>query len=161
MCKYLSVKSSKIITELRIGSFNWDHLTTQSPTTPPQLNRTAIEHATLISPGNDYKLFIKSIRNLIHHELIERGAFSLGEFFVFPDTYLDETDIIGSFTDQDKEFNVKNTMLACMYNVYLTSSNLVFQPNTRRMRIRPLTSDDIYIKNKKGQFFSFFFLPII
>ncbi|KAI7891231.1 mediator complex subunit 13 C-terminal-domain-containing protein [Mucor mucedo] len=139
----------KALKELRIGSFNWDHLTAQSPTTPPQLNKTAVEHATLISPGNDYKLFIKSTRNLIHHELIKRGAFALGEFFVFPDTYLDETDIIDTLADQDNESNAKNTMLACMYNIYLTSSNLVFQPNTRRMRIRPLVSEDVYIKNKK------------
>lgn len=136
-----------------MGSFNWDQLTAQSPTTPPKLNRSTTEHATLISPGNDYNLFIKSIRNLVHNSLTERGALSLGEFFIFPDTYLDNKDIIDTIADQSRESVVKNTMLACMYNIYLTSSNLVFQPNTRRMRIRPLTSKDIYTKNKKGQSF--------
>jgi hypothetical protein len=84
-----------------------------------------------------------------------RNAFSLGEFYIYPGTYKKEDeDIIDTLTDGSKTAMPpqNNTMVACMYNIYLTSSNLVFQPNARRMRIRPLTHEDKYVNNKKGQY---------
>lgn len=120
-----------------------------SPTDSPQPNRSVNEQISLI-PNSEYMLFIKSIRNLIHNAMTKSGAFTLGEFFIFPD--IEDDDIIDSVADQSKASTIKSTMIAFMYNVYLTSSNLVFQPNTRRMRIRPLMAQDIYTKNKKGRF---------
>lgn len=133
--------------ELKVGSFNWDQLTSNelSLNASPQLNQTSTAKQILLVPGIEYKLFIKSIRNLIHTSMIERNTFPLGEFFILPDTCLNNNII-----DDSDNNELRNTMLACTYNVYLTSSNLVFQPNTRRMRIRPLTNQDAYSKNLKG-----------
>jgi hypothetical protein len=138
--------------ELKVGSFNWEQLNSNglSPTASPQLTKgnTSSAAATL-TLGNEYKLFIKSIRNLIHNSMIDKGALSLGEFFLYPNNDKNEGDII-SIVEEEKDQIKNNTMLASMYNIYLTSSHLVFQPNTRRMRIRPLEHSDMYIKNKKG-----------
>ncbi|GAA5797454.1 hypothetical protein HPULCUR_002838 [Helicostylum pulchrum] len=138
----------KELKEEKVGSFNWDQLMSNglSPTDSPKPNRSVNEHISLI-PNSEYMLFIKSIRNLIHNAMTKSGAFTLGEFFIFPD--IEDDDIIDSVADQSKASTINSTMIAFMYNVYLTSSNLVFQPNTRRMRIRSLTAQDIYTKNKK------------
>ncbi|KAI8080555.1 mediator complex subunit 13 C-terminal-domain-containing protein [Thamnidium elegans] len=138
----------KELKEQKVGSFNWDQVMSNglSPTDSPRPNRSVNEHISL-TPNSEYMLFIKSIRNLIHNAMTKSGAFTLGEFFIFPD--IEDDDIIDSVADQSKASTIKSTMIAFMYNVYLTSSNLVFQPNTRRMRIRSLTAQDIYIKNKK------------
>lgn len=107
-------------------------------------------------PGIDYKLFIKSIRHLIQHVMIhKRHALALGEFFVFPETYQDDGNVMKDEMANYDPMSVKNTMLACMYNVYFTTSNLVFQPNTRRMRLRPLCTADVYSTHMKGQFVTF------
>jgi hypothetical protein len=76
--------------------------------------------------------------------VMTRGAFPLGEFFIFPDIQQDN-----GIMDSCKV--TSSTMLACMYNIYLTTSNLVFQPNTRRMRIRPLYDNDALLKNPEGE----------
>lgn len=137
-----------------MGSFNWDQLSSSglSPTASPQLGANSNSTASL-TPGNEYKLFIKSIRNLIHTSMIEKkGTFALGEFYIYPNkTNQDIVDTIADGIETMVSPIQYNTMLACMYNIYLTSSNLVFQPNTRRMRIRPLIYQDGYIKHKKGQ----------
>jgi hypothetical protein len=88
--------------------------------------------------NQEYKLFIRAIRNLIQQSMIQAGRFSLGEFYVFPNN--------NSKTNH-YHADSENTMLACMYNIYLCSTNLVFQPNARRMRIRPLSMLD---KNSVG-----------
>lgn len=86
--------------------------------------------------------------------MIGRDALPLGDFFILNDTFVNDKDIMETIVDQTKAPNTSanNTVIACMYNIYLTSSNLVFQPNTRRMRIRPLSNEDMFnYKNKKGQ----------
>lgn len=86
--------------------------------------------------------------------MIARDAMPLGEFFILTNTFMNDKDIMETIVDQTKAPNTsaKNTMIACMYNTYLTSSNLVFQPNTRRMRIRPLIDEDVLnCSSKKGQ----------
>lgn len=82
----------------------------------------------------------------------KRHAFALGEFFVFPETYQDSSNVMRDETANCSPMSVRNTMLACMYNVYFTASHLVFQPNTRRMRLRPLSTADFYSRHLKGQF---------
>ncbi|KAF1806655.1 mediator complex subunit 13 C-terminal-domain-containing protein [Mucor lusitanicus] len=144
----------KELHESKSGSFNWNQITSKnglSPTSSPQLSQSKAESITLV-PGIDYKLFIKSIRHLIQHVMIhKRHALALGEFFVFPETYQDDGNVMKDEMANYDPMSVKNTMLACMYNVYFTTSNLVFQPNTRRMRLRPLCTADVYSTHMKGQ----------
>ncbi|KAL7327403.1 mediator of RNA polymerase II transcription subunit 13, variant 2 [Mucor circinelloides] len=142
----------KEMQESKSGSFNWSQITSKnglSPTSSPQLTLSKADSITLV-PGTEYKLFIKSIRNLVQHVMIhKRHAFALGEFFVFPETYQDQGNVMKDEIADDDPMSVKNTLMACMYNVYFTTSNLVFQPNTRRMRLRPLSTVDLYTKNLK------------
>ncbi|KAL9540167.1 hypothetical protein MBANPS3_009834 [Mucor bainieri] len=156
----------KQLPESKSGSFTWNQITSNnglSPTSSPQLSQqkqqqqhhhhhqTKPESITLV-PGTEYKLFIKSIRHVIQRAMIHtRHAFALGEFFVFPETYQDDGNVMKSppLGSNDNHISVKNTMLACMYNVYFTTSNLVFQPNTRRMRLRPLSTADVCARHLK------------
>jgi hypothetical protein len=149
------------VEELKAGSFNWNQLTSNglSPSGSPQPN-SATSESTCLTPVKEYKLFINSIRNLIQHAMIKtKGAFPLGEFLIFPDIK-EEDPMMDPMTHQSS-----STILACMYNIYLTTTNLVFQPNARRMRLRPLNSSDALLKNAKGEstwtrFVSSFFLSL-
>ncbi|GAN07643.1 hypothetical protein MAM1_0170d07145 [Mucor ambiguus] len=143
----------KELKESKSGSFDWNQITSkngQSPTSSPQLNQHTKSESITLVPGTEYKLFIKSIRHLIQRAMIhKRHAFALGEFFVFPETYQDDGNVMQDKMANHDILSVKNTMLACMYNVYFTTSNLVFQPSTRRMRLRSLSPADFYSKHLK------------
>lgn len=78
-----------------------------------------------------------------------KGAFPIGEFYIFPNT---DQGVIGSeeSTSQQQPMNLTTSLLCCSYNIYLASTNLIFQPNTRRMGIRPITMLTIRIRGKKG-----------
>lgn len=136
--------------ELRAGSFNWKQLMSNglSPSDSPQPNNTTFE-STVLTSVKEYKLFINSIRNLIQYAMImTRSALPLGEFFIFPDSQREENIMIDPIACQTQS---SSTILACMYNIYFNMTNLVFQPNTRRIRIRSLNSSDALLKNVKGQ----------
>lgn len=42
-------------------------------------------------------------------------------------------------------------MVACTYNVYLTNGSMVFQPEVRRIALRPLTFQDMQTE-KEGTY---------
>ena len=77
------------------------------------------------------------------------GAMALGDFYIYPHS---NQDIIG----QDKitpssPLNTATSMLCCYYNIYLANTNLIIQPSTRRMRIRPITLQTVRSRGKKGK----------
>lgn len=79
-----------------------------------------------------------------------KGAFPLGDFYIYPNN---DQDVIRQ--DKSAPLNLLNTntsLLCCSYNIYLASTNLIFQPSTRRMRIRPITLQTIRNRGKKGRF---------
>lgn len=78
----------------------------------------------------------------IKRQMKRNGGFPLGEFFVFPKR---SQDILGDNTCAET-----NTVLCCSYNIYLANTNLIFQPNTRRMRIQPITLQAIHTQGRKG-----------
>lgn len=134
--------------ETKCHSFSWNQWCSDdaSPTSSPQLNKR--NKSQSLTPGNEYQLFIKSIRNLIQNAMLtNRKGLVLGDFFIFPN----ETDKTLGTMIYERPFFSRQTMLAYTYNVYLTNSNLVFQPNVRRMRIRPLAPSDLNTTNLKGQ----------
>ncbi|KAF7725867.1 mediator of RNA polymerase II transcription subunit 13 [Apophysomyces ossiformis] len=129
--------------ELKIGSFTWDQLSSKdlSPTASPVAQPSS---AKLVSVAKEYKLFVIAIQNLIHSSMVRKGAISLGEFFVFPPSYLD-SDILHDILPNERcHQRETTTLLGCTYNIYLNCSNLVLQVDTRRMRIRPLNMQDIH-----------------
>ncbi|KAI8096464.1 mediator complex subunit 13 C-terminal-domain-containing protein [Halteromyces radiatus] len=119
--------------ELRVGSFTWENVSSK--------NTHRSNACTLVTVVMEYKLFIKAIRNLILPYMLKKDALPLGEFFVFPPSYLEPA--VGEDCDTNP-----SSLLCCTYNIYLASTNLVFQPNTRRIRLRPLTSSDLNSKAK-------------
>lgn len=78
-----------------------------------------------------------------------KGAFPLGsEFYIFPNS---DQDVIGHDKSvQSNSLYLTTSLLCCSYNIYLASTNLIFQPNTRRIRIRPITIQTIRNRGKKG-----------
>lgn len=80
-----------------------------------------------------------------------KGTIPLGDFYIYPDS---EQDVYGQEKSTTSNTMSNNTsLLCCSYNIYLASTNLIFQPHTRRMRIRPITSQTIRSRGKKGNQF--------
>lgn len=54
--------------EIKVGSFTWENAysTIQSPTASPLASSTQSNASTPVTVSEEYKLFIKSIRNLVH-----------------------------------------------------------------------------------------------
>lgn len=81
-----------------------------------------------------------------------KGAIPLGDFYIYPES---EQDVYGqdksSLSSTSNIMNNNTSLLCCSYNIYLASTNLIFQPNTRRMRIRPITSQTVRSRGKRGK----------
>ncbi|KAI9319187.1 mediator complex subunit 13 C-terminal-domain-containing protein [Dichotomocladium elegans] len=91
-------------------------------------------------------MFVKSIKRLIHNAMVRKGALPLGEFFIFPNssTHLDGAgEFLSSTSCGD------TSLISCTYNIYLTNTNLVIQPDVRRMNVRPLRPADLEIPGAK------------
>ncbi|CAO3637830.1 unnamed protein product [Cunninghamella blakesleeana] len=123
----------KDLEELRVGSFTWENVSLKST---PRSNA-----CTLVTVVMEYKLFIKAVRNLIAPYMLRKNVLPLGDFFVFPPSYLEPA------VGEGDGYN-RSTLLCCTYNIYLASTNLIFQPNTRRIRLRHVTFSDIHTRAK-------------
>ncbi|ORX47245.1 hypothetical protein DM01DRAFT_1385988 [Hesseltinella vesiculosa] len=126
--------SLKELDELRVGSFTWESVTAK--------NTHRTNACALVTVVIEYKLFMKALRNLIVPYMIKLNAMPLGDFFIFPPGYLEPT--VG---ENDSSIN-RSTSLCCTYNIYLISTNLIFQPSSRRIRLRHLSSSDLQTKAK-------------
>lgn len=82
-------------------------------------------------------MLIYPIRSSI---LQKGGVLPLGEFFIFSHKS-DMTHDILPYTTESATIN--DSMLSCTYNVYLSNTNLVVQPDVRRLEIRPLSLSDL------------------
>lgn len=70
----------------------------------------------------------------------------MGEYFIFESNSLQyNTDRYGLPAKS------VNSMVACTYNVYLTNGSMVFQPEVRRIALRPLTFQDMQTE-KEGTY---------
>lgn len=87
----------------------------------------------------------------MYRQMKGKGAFPLGEFYIFPNS--DQGVIGDDKPSQPNPLNLATSLLCCSYNIYLASTNLIFQPNTRRMRIRPITLQTIRNRGKKGIYY--------
>ncbi|CAO3698921.1 unnamed protein product [Rhizopus stolonifer] len=87
-------------------------------------------------------MFIKSLRNLVDVQMKNQGAFPLGEFYIFPNNK--------ELKEESSETNILTSSLCCTYNVYLANTNLIFQPNTRRMRLKPVAHQPNRMRGKKA-----------
>lgn len=88
-----------------------------------------------------------------NRQMKKNGAFPLGEFYIFPNT---DQDVIADVKASNAStppslLKLTQSVLCCSYSIYLASTNLIFQPNTRRMRLRPITAQTIRTRGKKGK----------
>ncbi|KAI8149233.1 mediator complex subunit 13 C-terminal-domain-containing protein [Fennellomyces sp. T-0311] len=128
--------------EIDMGSFTWETAIAKSlsPTASPRTPSTGTS-SSVFSVSLPYKLFIKSIKNLIRGSMLQKEALPLGEFFIFPSTFT-HADAYSEILAAPPDPSV-STLLTCTYNIYLTNTNLVVQPDVRRLRIRPLKAHDL------------------
>ncbi|KAL0075005.1 mediator complex subunit 13 C-terminal-domain-containing protein [Phycomyces blakesleeanus] len=137
----------RALDELRLGSFTWEAIfsKSQSPTASPIARSNP---NTLVVVAEEYRLFIKAIRNLIQPAMIARGAIPIGDFLVYPSTcyVLDvmSSPSLKSHLDPDTA-----TLLCVSYNCYFNGTHLVFQPISARMRVRPILLKDTRTRGRK------------
>ncbi|KAI9499248.1 mediator complex subunit 13 C-terminal-domain-containing protein [Zychaea mexicana] len=135
--------------EVKMGTFTWETVTnglTTAKSSPSASssngNKTASNGSTtrvrgLVSVFEEYKLFIRSIRNVVHKSIIAYGAVPLGDVYIMPECRTTpEYDLLTS------ENYTASTTAAVAYNAYITGTDLVFRPYTRQLRLRRLTSAD-------------------
>ncbi|KAF9351990.1 mediator of RNA polymerase II transcription subunit 13 [Mortierella sp. AD094] len=123
----------------------WDsilqHHTPVSVSTP-QTNTTSSTPAAVPTPDSrqEYEILICGLRNVLDRGMVAKGGYRLGESYVFPASLrprLDES-ILPSFPKMPSM-----TMLSCTVTIYLSSSNLVFQPTFQHHRLRTLDALDL------------------
>ncbi|KAI9316344.1 mediator complex subunit 13 C-terminal-domain-containing protein [Dichotomocladium elegans] len=107
-----------------------------------QASRLAPRARALVSLPEDYKLFIKSIRNLITREMLLNGSIPLGEFFITPSSDDNHLSLFAGSGRRRTTTVPPMTVVGCAYSTYITGTDLVFRPYTRRLRLRPLTAND-------------------
>ncbi|KAI9024364.1 mediator complex subunit 13 C-terminal-domain-containing protein [Phycomyces nitens] len=136
----------RALDELRIGSFTWETVfsKSQSPTASP-IART--NPNTLVVVAEEYKLFVKAIRNLIQPAMVARGAVPIGDFLIYPST-CSVPDVMSSPLKSQLDPDTA-TVLCVFYNCYFNGTQIVFQPISARMRIRPVLAKDIRTKGKR------------
>ncbi|CEI86854.1 hypothetical protein RMCBS344292_01281 [Rhizopus microsporus] len=133
--------------EIKIGSFTWENAYSklQSPTASPPSTGTQANASTSVTVSVEYGMFIRSVRNLLDKQIKGRGAVPLGEFYIFPNN-----DNLNNVMWTKLSYSQSSsTSLCCSYNVYLANTNLVFQPNPRRMRVRSLTHQTLRMKGQR------------
>ncbi|KAI9476551.1 MAG: mediator complex subunit 13 C-terminal-domain-containing protein [Benjaminiella poitrasii] len=138
-----------ILEETKVGSFTWENAYSkvQSPNASPIASSARSKSNLPVTVSEEYKWFIKSVRNLVHVQMKLKGAIPLGEIYIFPHT--DQDVIDDSRSNSPSLLKLTNSMLCCSYNIYIASTNLIFQPNTRRIRLRPVMLQTIRTRGKK------------
>ncbi|KAG0172639.1 mediator of RNA polymerase II transcription subunit 13 [Apophysomyces sp. BC1034] len=140
-----------LLEEINMGSFTWDNVSSKSlsPTASPVSQAHSSSNA-LVAVADEYKLFINSIRNLVQRFMTRNGVMPLGDFFIIPSMH--DSRCATSNNDNSEV----GSLLTCTYNIYLSSTNLIFQPNTRRMKIKPLSADEAKVKGTRGKYHDLF-----
>ncbi|KAI9278643.1 mediator complex subunit 13 C-terminal-domain-containing protein [Phascolomyces articulosus] len=145
--------------EVKMGTFTWETITnglSTAKTASPSLSSTSSTNNSksaatatttnnnnnlrargLVSVFEEYKLFIRSIRNVMHKSILAYGAIPLGELYIMPESSnSSEYDLLTS------ENYTSSTTAAIAYNAYITGTDLVFRPYTRQLRLRRYTTAD-------------------
>ncbi|KAI9253200.1 mediator complex subunit 13 C-terminal-domain-containing protein [Sporodiniella umbellata] len=142
-----SNESLRELDEAKVGSFTWENAYSklQSPTVSPVTNSVQSDTATPVRVSTEYKMFIKSLRNLVDIQMKIQGAVPLGEFYIFPNK-----DELNSMIREESADTQIISSLCCTYNVYLANTNLLFQPNTRRIRLKSILSQPNKTRGKRA-----------
>ncbi|KAG0055406.1 mediator of RNA polymerase II transcription subunit 13 [Gryganskiella cystojenkinii] len=135
------------LTECQSGSLAWDSvfqysstpLSSGSPQTPRPTAMSASAN-DMASSSREYEIFISGLRNVLDRGMVSKGGYRLGESYVFPSSLQPRLDssVLPSFPKISSL-----AMLSCTIAMYLSASNLVFQPTFQYHRLRTLTTMDL------------------
>ncbi|KAI7854657.1 mediator complex subunit 13 C-terminal-domain-containing protein [Circinella umbellata] len=138
--------------EVKMGTFTWETITNglstakSSSSTSTNTNNNSKTNNNnnnnnrargLVSVFEEYKLFIRSIRNVMHKSILAYGAIPLGELYIMP-----ECNDSSQYDLLTTENYTSSTTAAIAYNTYITGTDLVFRPYTRQLRLRRLKNSD-------------------
>lgn len=87
--------------------------------------------------------------------MVNKGTIPLGDFFIYP-TQSTVNVMDGVLATESANVSTTSsadqTLPSCTFNLYLTSTNLIFQPVIRRLRIRrPRRTDFLRDRSKTGK----------
>ncbi|KAG0025319.1 mediator of RNA polymerase II transcription subunit 13 [Podila clonocystis] len=90
--------------------------------------------------NQEYEIFISGLRNVLDRGMLVKGGYRLGDAYVFPTSLQPRLDgsILPAFPKMPPM-----TMLSCNVTIYLSSTNLIFQPTFQYHRLRALDSNDL------------------
>ncbi|KAL1925705.1 uncharacterized protein VTP21DRAFT_588 [Calcarisporiella thermophila] len=110
----------------------------------PAANASKTPTSSSVLRSIEYTYFLEAIRNLVDRSFSSKGAIKLGQYYLFPNTKSStDNDIVRNIIGSQRQPFSHFTTLACSYQVYLTSSNLVFQPVATHLHITPLKAQDL------------------
>ncbi|KAF9089357.1 mediator of RNA polymerase II transcription subunit 13 [Mortierella sp. AD031] len=88
----------------------------------------------------EYEVFIRGLRNVLDRGMVAKGGYRLGSSYVFPASLQPRLDgsILPNFPEMPSM-----TMLSCIVSMYLSLTNLIFQPTFQHHRLRVLEAADL------------------
>ncbi|CAM0138057.1 mediator of RNA polymerase II transcription subunit 13 [Umbelopsis sp. WA50703] len=133
--------------EVKVGSFSWENifLSEPSPTASPMSPVAKANAPPNTSLSQEYRFFVKGVRNIITLKMVQKGTIPLGDFFLYqPTSKVSAIDDIMPSEQKVDSFTTasEKTCPSCTFNLYLTSTNLVFQPVIQRLKLRSLRRTD-------------------
>ncbi|KAF9155618.1 mediator of RNA polymerase II transcription subunit 13 [Linnemannia schmuckeri] len=93
-----------------------------------------------VSAAKEYEMFIRGLRNVLDRGMVAKGGYRLGSSYVFPASLQPRLDgsILPNFPKMPSM-----TMLSCTVTMYLSLTNLIFQPTFQHHRLRVLEAADL------------------
>jgi hypothetical protein len=77
--------------------------------------------------------------------MVSKGTIPLGDFFIYPtvsNVNVMDGVLATDSNNTSRASSADETLPSCAFNLYLTSTNLIFQPVIQRLRIRKLRRTD-------------------
>ncbi|KAI8142064.1 mediator complex subunit 13 C-terminal-domain-containing protein [Fennellomyces sp. T-0311] len=123
--------------EFNVGSFTWEKVTNGLTTAKSSAAPGNKRPRSLVAMSEEYKLFIRSVRNLLHRAFLSNGSIPVGDFYI-----MSEFSSSSQYDLLTNENYSASTIPAFAYNAYISGTDLVFRPYTRQLRLRRLLSTD-------------------
>ncbi|KAF9139794.1 mediator of RNA polymerase II transcription subunit 13 [Mortierella sp. GBA39] len=127
--------------ECQSGNMTWDSiLQNNNPATAGTSQTSQAGFAESASAAKEYEMFIRGLRNVLDRGMVAKGGYRLGSSYVFPASLQPRLDgsILPNFPKMPSL-----TMLSCTVTMYLSLTNLIFQPTFQHHRLRVLEAADL------------------
>ncbi|KAF9415169.1 mediator of RNA polymerase II transcription subunit 13 [Podila epigama] len=135
------------LTERQSGILEWNSILQQGGASHLGKNvnlqpghRANLSTSSPTGMEQEYEIFISGLRNVLDRGMLRRGGYRLDNAYVFPSSLQPRLDgsILPTFPKMPSM-----TMLSCTVVIYLSSTNLIFQPTFQHHRLRTLDANDL------------------